>query len=84
MLGWLRQFHTTDALNPRCNLPDTECVDLRKPEALTNYTVFLELMRRTQSGQDVLDRMGEFIRVTAENAPAYCAWQEARENGARK
>jgi Protein of unknown function (DUF3800) len=83
-LDWLRQFDTTHALNPNCNLPNTECVDLRKPEAVTNYTVFIELMKRTMEGRDLLDRMPEFIMVTAKNAPAYCEWRESQERAGRE
>lgn len=78
-LEWLRRFDDTAALNQSCNLPNPKCVDLRSPEGVTNYTVFLELMQRTRNGQDVLNRMAEFIRVTAMNAPGYCAWRERQE-----
>jgi hypothetical protein len=83
-LDWLRRFDATHALNPKCNLPNTGCVDLRRPEAVTNYTVFIELMERTLKGQDLLDRMEEFIMVTAKNAPAYCAWRESQGSAGRE
>jgi hypothetical protein len=77
---WLRLFYAANALSPQCNLPDPSWVDLRKPEGVANYTVFLELMERTQNGRDVLDRMEEFIFVTVKNAPEYCAWQASQKN----
>jgi hypothetical protein len=79
-LDWLRRFDAAHALNPSCNLPDTECVDLRTPGAVTNYTVFIELMERTLKGRDLLDGIEKFIMVTAKNAPAYCAWRDMQES----
>jgi len=79
-LNWLRRYYAADALNPRSNLPDTDVVDLNTPEAVTNYTVFIELMERTLSGRNVLDGMAKFIMVAATNAPAYCAWRKSQEN----
>ncbi|HEV2396592.1 MAG TPA: DUF3800 domain-containing protein [Candidatus Sulfotelmatobacter sp.] len=85
-VDWLRRFDASHAINPQCNLPDMQCVDfdLRRPEGVTNSTVFIELMERTKSGRDVLDRMEEFIMVTVKNAPAYCAWRESQEGAQRE
>ncbi|MGH9513751.1 MAG: DUF3800 domain-containing protein [Terriglobales bacterium] len=79
-LDWLRHFDSTGAINRNCNLPDTARIDIRRPEGVANYTIFIELMERTRNGQDVLDRMEEFIPRAVDNAPAFCAWREIEEN----
>ncbi len=70
-LDWLRMFDAASAINPDCNGPNMECLDLRRPEVVTNYTVLLELMERTLKGQDVLDGIAEFITTARLHAPAY-------------
>lgn len=60
-VDWLRMFDAAGAINPDSTVPEEECVDLDRPEVVTNYIVLLELMERTLRRRDVLAGMAEFI-----------------------
>jgi hypothetical protein len=70
-LDWLQMFDAAGAINLDSITPQTECLDLDRPEVVTNYTVLIKLIESTLNGHDVLDGMAEFISIVRRHAPEF-------------
>jgi hypothetical protein len=72
-MKWLQMYDSAGAIHADSCMPDPDLLDLERPDGVVNYTILLELMRRTDAGEDILREMGDFIAIARNNAAAYLA-----------
>ena len=59
--GLLKKLWELDAIHGDCVLPEIEMVDPKRPQAVVNYMVLLELVERSRHGTSLIHGITDFI-----------------------